>query len=178
MFRWAVKLKHSFWRRWAALVCTEFYDGSWSLLHHGCFLSKPKGVVLLHVKLQKQPSSLALSKFAASASYQSLFCCIPIKKKSRVYFFLWGWPELSVQEPTLQEVCDAHPPQWWWNRAQQSSAGCRWNIPWLRVRQKGDKQQHLGNIPLPTYRHHLLSFSKTQTSQPNLHFHSWEWLLN
>lgn len=93
-------------------------------------------------------------------------------------FFLWGWPKLLVQEPTLQEVHDAHPPQWWWNRAQQSSAGCRWNIPWLRVRQKGDKQQHLGNIPLPTYHHHFLSFSKTQISRLNLHFHSWEWLQN
>lgn len=49
--------------------------------------SKPKGVVVLLVKPQKQPSSLALSKFAAFASYQSLFCCIPIKKKSRIYFF-------------------------------------------------------------------------------------------
>lgn len=141
-------------------------------------LQQAKGSGSFTWKLQNQPSSLALSKFGAFASYQSLFCCIPTKKKSRVYFFLWGWPKLSVQEPTWQEVCDAHPPQWWWNRAQQSSAGCRWNILWLRVRQKGDKQQHLGNIPLPTYRHHLLSLSKTQISQLNLHFHSWEWLLN
>lgn len=48
--------------------------------------SKPRGVVVLLVMLQKQPSSLALSKFAAFPSYQNLFCCIPIKKKSRIFF--------------------------------------------------------------------------------------------
>lgn len=116
----------------------------------------------------------SLLPLPATRAYSAAY----LLKRSPGFIFLWGWPKLLVQEPTLQEVCDAHPPQWWWNRAQQSSAGCRWNIPWLMVRQKGDKQQHLGNIPLPTYHHHLLSFSKTQISWFNLHFHSWEWLLN
>lgn len=135
--------------------------------------SEPKAVVVLPVTLPEQPSSLALSRFAGFASYQSLFCCTPIKKKVQRLFF-YG---VNPIHQTMNHLYKMHMTH---THLSGGGIGPSKALQGTDETFPGSQQDERvvtaapGNIPPPTYRHHLLSLLKTQTSQPNLHFHSWE----
>lgn len=95
--------------------------------------------------------------------------------KTAKELFLYG----VVHEPPLQDAHDAHPPQWRWNRAQQSSAGHRWNVPWLMERQKGGNSSTWGIFPFPpTATSFSLSGKHKQTNPICIFIARGRWLLD